>query len=233
MSVTSGPRRGFMINAITGDNFDVAFRTFLRGIDALLAAAVINLTTSAPPGSPANGDAYIVKASGTGAWVGHDNAIAIWTTNNPATPGGLWEFYPAAVGIIVANIADSTLYFWNGSAWTAVAGGGGGGSAPPTAIAGVNTQTANYVLVLGDAGFLVRMNLAGANTCTIPPHSSAAFPVDTVVSIRQVGAGITTIVAGAGVTINSPASLAIARQNGTVQLVQVATDTWDLMGDVS
>jgi hypothetical protein len=77
------------------------------------------------------------------------------------------------------------------------------------------------------------MNNAAANTCTIPPNSSVAFPLDTVVTIRQIGAGITTIVAGAGVTINSPATLAIARQKGTVQLVQVATDTWDLMGDVT
>jgi hypothetical protein len=113
-----------MINALTGDSFDADFRKLLRGIDALLAAAVINLTTSAPPGSPANGDAYIVKATGTGAWAGHDNAIAIWTTDNPA--GNAWEFYPAAEGMIVANVFDSLLYFWNGSAWTAVGAGGGG-----------------------------------------------------------------------------------------------------------
>ena len=195
------------------------FRDLLRGLDALLAAAVKNLTTSAPPGSPAKGDAYIVKATRSGAWAGHDNAIALWTTNNPAASSGEWEFYAAAVGMIIANIADSTLYFWNGSAWTTV-----GGGAPPTAIAGVNTQTANYVLVLGDAGFLVRMNLAGANTLTVPPNSSVAFSVNTVVTVRQIGAGITTIVAGSGVTINSPATLAIARQCGSVQLVKVGTN---------
>jgi len=122
MSTSTGPRRGLLINALTGDNFDVTFRAFLRAIDALLSAAVINLTTSAPPGSPANGDAYIVKASGTGAWTGHDNALAIWTTDNPATPGGLWEFYPAASGMIVVNLADSLLYYWksSASAWTAI-----------------------------------------------------------------------------------------------------------------
>jgi hypothetical protein len=224
-----------MINSLTGDNFDLAFRALLRAIDALLMCSVKNRTTSAPPGSPANGDAYIVQATGTGAWASHDNAIAIWTTDNPAAGAGEWEFYAAAGGILVYSVADTTLYFWNGTAWTAVAGGGGGGGGggAPTAIAGVNNQTANYTLVLGDAGFLVRMNVGAANNCTIPPNSSVAFPVDTVVSIRQIGAGITTIVAGAGVTINSPATLAIARQNGTVQLVQVATDTWDLMGDVT
>ena len=265
MSVTNGPRRGLMINALTGDNFDANFRAFLRAIDALLMCAVINRSTSAPPGSPANGDAYIVQATGTGAWAGHDNAIAIWTTDNPLAGSGEWEFYPAANGLFVYSVADTAVYFWNGTAWTAVGGGGGGGSstlagdtdvtiatpaagqlltyngskwvnagaAPPTAIAGVNNQTASYVLVLGDAGFIVRMNVATANTCTIPPHSSVAFQLQTVVTVRQIGAGITTIAAGGGVTINSPSTLAIARANGTVQLVQVATDVWDLMGDVT
>lgn len=106
------------------------------------------------------------------------------------------------------------------------------GSAP-TAIAGVNNQTASYTVVLGDAGFLVRMNVASANNLTIPPNSSVAFPTNTVLTVRQVGAGATTIVAGAGVTINSPSTLGIARRQGTVQLVKVATDTWDLIGDVS
>jgi hypothetical protein len=108
------------------------------------------------------------------------------------------------------------------------------GSAPaPTQIAGVNTQTASYVLVLADAGKLVRQNVGSANTLTVPPNSSVAFPVNTVITVRQVGAGITTITAGAGVTITSPSTLAIARQNGSVQLIKIATDTWDLIGDVT
>lgn len=120
MSVSNGPRRGLMISALTGDSFDADFRKFLRAIDALLMAYVVNLTTSAPPGSPANGDAYIVKATGSGAWTGHDKAIAIWTTDNPAAPSGEWEFYAAARGMLVVNVADSTLYFFDGSAWSLV-----------------------------------------------------------------------------------------------------------------
>ena len=122
MSVTNGPRRGLMIDALTGDSFDVDFRKFLRTIDALLCCSVINRTTSAPPGSPANGDAYIVKATGSGAWAGHDNAIAVWTTDNPATPGGLWEFYAAGSGMTAWSVADSALYVYNGStaAWALV-----------------------------------------------------------------------------------------------------------------
>lgn len=126
MSVTNGPRLGTMISAVTGDQFPVDFRKFLRQYHALVQAAVISKTLTAPPGSPANGDAYIVGASATGAWATHDKAIAIWTTDNPATPAGLWEFYGPTIGFSAFNAADSKLYVYDGSTWNAVGAGGGG-----------------------------------------------------------------------------------------------------------
>ena len=47
------------------------------------------------------------------------------------------------------------------------------------------------------------MDNAAANTLTVPPNSSVAFPVGTSIPIRQAGAGQTTIVAGSGVAITS------------------------------
>ena len=62
-----------------------------------------------------------------------------------------------------------------------------------------NTQTASYTLVLGDAAKAIEMNVASANNLTVPPDSSVAFPVGTVLEVLQYGAGQTTIVAaGAG-----------------------------------
>jgi hypothetical protein len=72
--------------------------------------SIINRTTSTPPGSPANGDAYIVQATGTGLWTGHDNAIAIWTTDNPAAGADDWEFYTSVGGFLVYSVADITLF---------------------------------------------------------------------------------------------------------------------------
>jgi hypothetical protein len=126
MSVSDGPNLGKMINALTGDTFDADFRAFLRMIDVLVQTAVISKTLAAPPGSPANGDRYIVAASPTGAWSGHAGSIAVWTTDNPATPGGLWEFYAPKFGWLVPNLADGLVYLYSGSAWAALAGGGGG-----------------------------------------------------------------------------------------------------------
>ena len=119
MSVSYGPNLGKMINAATGDSFATDFRAFLRMIDALLQLAVISKALATPPGSPANGDRYIVAASGTGAWAGKDTNVAVWTTDNPATPGGLWEFYPPGKGWQAFNEADSTVYVWDSSTWGA------------------------------------------------------------------------------------------------------------------
>ena len=103
----------------------------------------------------------------------------------------------------------------------------GAGGAP----AAINSQTASYALVLADAFAYVRMNVASANTVTVPLNASVAFPIGTNITVRQAGAGQTTIVATGGVTINTPSSLALRVQNSSVQLLKVATDTWDLMGD--
>lgn len=96
--------------------------------------------------------------------------------------------------------------------------------------ASVSSQTASYTLVLGDANTWVRMNVASANTLTVPPNSSVAFAVGTEVNIEQKGAGQTTIVADTGVTVNTSETLKLAKQYAVATLKQVATDEWTLIG---
>jgi len=92
-----------------------------------------------------------------------------------------------------------------------------------------NTQTASYTLVLADANKLVRMNVASANDLTIPPNSSVAFAVGTILYVEQMGAGTTTIVAGSGVTLNTTA-VKTPYQYGTLTLIQVSADVWNVIG---
>jgi len=101
-----------------------------------------------------------------------------------------------------------------------------------SALLSINTQTASYTLVIGDAAKYVRMNVETANDLTVPPSSSVSFAVGTQVHIRQAGAGKTTVVAGSGVTITTPETLKLRKQHATATLVNVATDTWELMGDL-
>jgi hypothetical protein len=108
-------------------------------------------------------------------------------------------------------------------------GGGSAGPAPST------TQTGtSYTLDLYDANTYVRLDNAAAIVLTIPPNSAVAFPVDTVISFEQTGAGIVTVTPGSGVTVNSRGgALVSAGQYAVFQVKKVATDVWTLLGDVA
>jgi len=99
----------------------------------------------------------------------------------------------------------------------------------------VNTQTASYTLVLTDAGNLVEMNVATANTLTVPLNASVAFPFSpsqTVINIRQYGAGTTTI--GGSATIRSRGGLVnLAGTYAEATLTKRGTDEWVLSGDLA
>lgn len=102
-----------------------------------------------------------------------------------------------------------------------------------------NAQTGTtYTLVLGDTGKYVEMNNASANTLTVPPNSSVAFPIGTEVTVIRTGAGLTTITPGAGVTINyysvsGSATRSIKAQWAAATLIKRATDTWVLIGNLT
>lgn len=99
--------------------------------------------------------------------------------------------------------------------------------------ADLNTQTASYVLVIGDANKTVEMNVGTANTLTIPPNSSVAFPVSTVINFTQMGAGQTTITPGVGVTIRNRNGLKTAGQYAMGTLYKRGTDEWVCGGDMT
>ena len=100
--------------------------------------------------------------------------------------------------------------------------------------ADINAQTGTtYTFVLGDAGRLVTASNASAQTYTVPPNSSVAYPVGTKIDVVQIGAGKVTLAQGSGVTINSKNSRkALAGQYVGATLIKTATDTWLLLGDL-
>jgi hypothetical protein len=82
----------------------------LRVLDTLVMLAVLDRDLSAPPSSPAEGDRYIVKTTGTGAFAGNSNKIAHFAD-------GGWSFYSPQAGWVCYLIDDGTLVAWNGTAW--------------------------------------------------------------------------------------------------------------------
>jgi hypothetical protein len=96
-----------------------------------------------------------------------------------------------------------------------------------------NSQTGTaYTLALADAGKVVEMSNASANTLTIPTNTTVALPVGTIIEVYQVGAGQTTIAAAGGVTLRAPNGAKLASQYASASLRKRATDEWVLAGDV-
>ena len=102
----------------------------------------------------------------------------------------------------------------------------------PKIVGAINAQTGtSYTLVLTDASKTVTMSNASANTLTVPPNASVAFPTGTRLMVQQLGAGATTIAAGAGVTINAPTTvtLAIDETYESRGLLKTDVNTWTLI----
>lgn len=96
----------------------------------------------------------------------------------------------------------------------------------------INPQTGVYVLTAADINRTVEVNSASAVNVTVPPElSGVGFPVGACMDVVQAGAGRVTLVAGAGVTLNTSGSLLTRAQYSTLSLRKRAANTWLVTGD--
>ncbi len=86
----------------------------------------------------------------------------------------------------------------------------------------------NYTAVLEDEGCIVRFNSTSAQTFTIPPSSSVAFPIGSTLGVFQNNTGATTVAAGAGVTLRGLGGGAVSpsAQFGCVIYRKYLPDNW-------
>lgn len=123
MSATVGPNLGINHSYADGESgWKTGMDANLKLVDTLLQLQVKDKDLTAPPGSPANGDRYIVGASATGAWAGKDKQIAVYDVN-------AWAFYPAKDGWMAWVTDEDKIYVYNASAWQQYAPGIAGGTA--------------------------------------------------------------------------------------------------------
>ena len=131
-----------------------------------------------------NGQALTTNGSGVVTWSSVAGSSPLTTKGDIYTYSTVDARLPVGTNTHVLT-ADSTQA--TGVKWAAQA-------AAPEGYLGQNLQTGTtYELVLTDAGKIVEMNNASANTLTIPANASVAFPVDTRIDINQHGAGLTTV----------------------------------------
>lgn len=108
---------------VTGDGR----RYKLADASAIAISAVLALQNS-PPGSPTDGDAYVVGTVPTGAWVGHANDIALYT------PRG-WVFAQPQVGAALLNRQTGlNIQYSAAASWGAMATALDAADVPPEAL---------------------------------------------------------------------------------------------------
>ncbi len=100
---------------------EVTHNTAVVMLQAIALGAIRR--TNNPPGSPADGDTYIVGSTPTGAWAGKANKIA-------TRFDGAWVFVPGVdsngtnipmgvsqIGLTVFSQEEGGLVSWSGAAW--------------------------------------------------------------------------------------------------------------------
>jgi hypothetical protein len=111
-------------------------------LDTLVQLSVLDKDLSTPPGSPVEGDTYIVGASATGAWISWDKRIVRFID-------GTWRSYLPGqgdgTGWLAYVIDESTLYVFTGTDWEQlfVAEGHSG-------VSSVNGEAGDVTLALDD-----------------------------------------------------------------------------------
>lgn len=193
-------------------------------LQTVTAQSIADLASFSP-----NEQSFTATASQTNFTLSSTPEAAWVWKNGAAQDASTWSI--SGDDIVLSTAADSgdaiEVYYLTGSGTLIT---------EANTLIAINNQTGtSYTPVIGDASKKVRMNNALSNTFTVPPNSSVAFPVGSVIYIHQTGAGTTTIAEGAGVTINYTQDASVdedklAAQNAQCAIHKVATDEWDISG---
>jgi len=111
---------------------EIVVNEAIRILETMSQLRVLDKDVNAPPGSPDDGDTYIIPSGSSGEWASFPFYIAV-------ASGGAWVYIPPQTGYL-AYLVDEDLYYQfttgSPSGWVQIdlggTGGGGGGSASIT-----------------------------------------------------------------------------------------------------
>ena len=90
----------------------VTINEAFAALDGIVQLSVIDTDLPSPPGSPAEGDRYIVGASATGDWAGQEGRVAVYD-------GGAWVFRLPRVGWRAWVLDEGREIHHDGTGWLA------------------------------------------------------------------------------------------------------------------
>lgn len=99
----------------------------------------------------------------------------------------------------------------------------------------LNTWTGtSHTLTIDEKSYYLTFTNVSDITLTVPPNSTAAFPLGTQITIEQGSVGQIIVTPGGGVTIRSADTKLKTRvQFSVATLIKKGTDVWTLTGDIA
>jgi hypothetical protein len=192
----------------------------LRRLSVLVQARAASRTTPLPATGSAGQMLIVPAAAGVNA-----NALALWDQ----APGGTaaWVYLAAQEGWQVWIADEARHARFTGGAWIEV---------PRPGVVRIRTLTVTtHTLEAVDLGGILETTGSSAVTVTIPTEAAVPCEIGTLVNVTQVGAGVATVAATAGVSLNGVVggSVALDGQWSGAALVKRGADAWIIQGAVS
>ena len=188
----------------------------LRRLSALAQARATSRSTPLAVTGGA-GDIFIVPDD---AATNADN-IGLWD-GEPGAEG--WVFLAPQTGWEVWVSDEGRAVRFDGADWIEV---------PRPGIVPIRTLNGiNHTLEAIDLGSILETTGSSAVTVTIPAEATVPFEIGTLINITQIGAGVATIAAAAGVSLNgvTGGSVALDGQWSGAALTKRGADAWVIQG---
>jgi hypothetical protein len=198
-------------------NWGTSLSDDLRRLSALVQPRANSRTTPLPT-TGSTGQMLIVPA----AAVANANALALWD-QSPAGAAA-WVYVAPQEGWQVWVADEARHVRFTAGAWVEV---------PRPGIVRIRTLTAtSHTMEAVDLGSIIETTGSSAVTLTIPAEATVPFEIGTLINVTQVGAGVATVAAAAGVSLNGMVggSVALDGQWSGAALVKRGADTWIIQG---
>ena len=111
--MTNTPHLGMALVEQAQAQKEITVNMALMQIDALLNTHAIDKDINTPPGSPVQGDVYIVGGSPTSLWSGHAKELTYFDQ--------IWRFVTPNEGMVIWVADEDKLYIFDGADWNASA----------------------------------------------------------------------------------------------------------------
>lgn len=198
-------------------NWGTSLSEDLRRLSALVQPRATSRTAALPGIGTAGQIAIVPAAAGANA-----NALALWD-QSPAGAAA-WVYLPPQEGWQVWIADEARHVRFTAGSWVEV---------PRPGIVRIRTLTAtSHTLEAVDLGSIIETTGSSAVTVTIPPEATVPFEFGALINVTQVGAGVATVTAAAGVSLNGVVggSVALDGQWSGAALVKRGADAWIIQG---